>query len=79
MSSNIYYTKREEAKGRSGTGESSSTRSESKQYQWIGRLEVRTGRVVRQADSASQQARVKTRRARKKTDWEKIGARRNAG
>ena len=45
--------------------------SESIQYKGIGRLEVRTGRVVRQEDSASGQARVKTRRARKNRDWEK--------
>jgi hypothetical protein len=54
-------------------------RSESKQYQGIDRLEVRTGRVVRQEDSASGQARVKTRRARKKQRLGKIGARRNVG
>jgi hypothetical protein len=54
-------------------------RSESKQYKGIGRLEVRTGRVVRQAGSVSGQARVKTRRARKKQTLGKIGARKNAG
>ena len=35
------------------------------EYKGIGRYEARTGRVVRQVGSASGQARVKTRRARK--------------
>jgi hypothetical protein len=41
-------------------------RSESKQFKGIGRLEVRRARVLRQADSASGQARVKMRRAKKR-------------
>ena len=53
--------------------------SESKQYEGISRIKLRTGKVVRQADTASGQARVKTRRARKKQRLGKIGARRNAG
>jgi hypothetical protein len=41
------------------TGRGSLNRSESKQYRGIGRLEVRADRVVRQANTASGQARVK--------------------
>jgi hypothetical protein len=61
------------------TGRGSVNRSESKEYQVIGRLEVRSDSVVRQADTASGQARVKIRRARKKQRLGTIGARRNAG
>ncbi|CDQ66308.1 unnamed protein product [Oncorhynchus mykiss] len=67
-----------------GTGRRIQNRSE--QAEWSGRVvrqadseQVRTGRVVRQADSASGQARIKTSRARKTSDWGKIGARQNIG
>jgi hypothetical protein len=53
--------------------------SESKQYKGIGRLKVRTGRVVRQVDMATGQARFKTRKARKKQRMGRLGARRNTG
>jgi hypothetical protein len=51
----------------------------SKQYKGIGRMVVRTGRVVRQAGSESGQARVETRKTRNKQRLGKIGARKNAG
>ena len=55
-------------------------RSQSKQYKGIGRLEDRTGAVVRQAGSESGQARVETRMTRNKRDWrKKIGARKTVG
>jgi hypothetical protein len=50
-------------------GRGSVTRSESKQYKGIGRLEDRTGRVVRQAGTESGQARVETKRTRTKRDY----------
>ena len=50
------------------------TRSESRRYRVVGRLEVRAGRLVRQAGSESRQARVTTGRTSKTErtgEWEK--------
>jgi hypothetical protein len=48
------------------TGKKIIRRSESRRYRVAGRLEVRAGRMVRQAGSESGQASVKTGRTRKR-------------
>ena len=63
----VQNSTRRRAVSRSGQTGVQKTRSESKQYKGIGRLEDRTGRVDRQVGSA----RVETRRTRTKRVWEK--------